>query len=90
MFTENHPHRLVLDLSELIYLDSTGLSVFVATHKRAQACGMEFGLANPNSSVRQLLQITALDQIFNIAGSSGLSDLTELAVDRSESVGPAD
>lgn len=62
--TEGRPRRLVVDLTELVYLDSTGLSVFVTAHKRASASGIEFCLANPNSSVRRLLGITALDQIF--------------------------
>lgn len=66
IFTEDQPGRIVLDLSDLIYLDSTGLSVFVTAHKRANASGIAFCLANPNASVRRLLQITALDQIFVI------------------------
>jgi anti-sigma B factor antagonist len=70
-FTEDRPGRLVLDLSNLIYLDSTGLSVFVTTHKRAAADGIEFCLANPNGSVRRLLQITALDQVFVIVDEDG-------------------
>ena len=59
-------HRLVVDLSDLIYLDSTGLSVFVTAHKRASASGVEFCLANPNQSVGQLFKVTALDQVFEI------------------------
>lgn len=66
---EDRPERLVLDLSDLLYVDSTGLSVFVSAHKRAAATGVEFSLINPNSSVRKLFQITALDQVFDIQAS---------------------
>jgi anti-sigma B factor antagonist len=71
IFTVDLPRRLVLDLSDLIYLDSTGLSVFVTAHKRASASGIAFCLANPNASVRRLLKITALDQIFVIVDEAG-------------------
>ena len=36
VLTEDPPSRIVLELSDLDYLDSTGLSVFVTAHKRAQ------------------------------------------------------
>ena len=71
IFAEDRSRRLVLDLSDLIYLDSTGLSVFVTAHKRASASGIEFCLAHPNASVRRLLQITALDHIFVIVDEPG-------------------
>ena len=66
-------HRLVVDLSDLIYLDSTGLSVFVTAHKRASASGVEFSLANPKPSVGQLFKVTALDQVFEIVDSAHAS-----------------
>jgi|HubBroStandDraft_6_1064221.scaffolds.fasta_scaffold484392_2 anti-sigma B factor antagonist len=66
MLIEDGPSRLVIDLSDLVYLDSTGLSVLVTAHKRASSTGTELTLANPNASVTRLLGITALDQIFDI------------------------
>jgi anti-sigma B factor antagonist len=66
MLSDDAPPRIVVDLTDLVYLDSTGLSVFVAAHKRASSADTEFSLANPNPSVRRLLGITALDQIFDI------------------------
>jgi anti-sigma B factor antagonist len=71
IISEDRPRRLVLDLSNLIYLDSTGLSVFVTAHQRAGAESIEFSLANPNASIRRLLQITALDQVFVIVDEDG-------------------
>jgi anti-sigma B factor antagonist len=70
---EDSLHRLVVDLSDLIYLDSTGLSVFVTAHKRASASGIQFCLANPNPSVGHLFKVTALDQVFEIVGSTDAS-----------------
>jgi anti-sigma B factor antagonist len=70
-FEDGRRHRIVLDLTDLIYLDSTGLSIFVTAHKRATAKGMEFCLANPNPSIGQLFKITALDHFFTILDSAG-------------------
>jgi anti-sigma B factor antagonist len=69
-FEDDGPPRIVLDLSGLIYLDSTGLSIFVSAHKRATASGIAFCLANPNPSVRRLFKITALDGYFTILDSA--------------------
>jgi anti-sigma B factor antagonist len=70
-FDDDRQRRIVLDLSDLIYLDSTGLSIFVTAHKRATATGKEFCLANPNPSIGQLFKITALDHFFTILDSTG-------------------
>jgi anti-sigma B factor antagonist len=70
-FEDDGPRRIVLDLSDLIYLDSTGLSIFVSAHKRATASSIEFCLANPNPSVGRLFKITALDHFFTILDSTG-------------------
>jgi anti-sigma B factor antagonist len=69
LLSEDGPRHLVVDLSDLVYLDSTGLSVLVTAHKRAGSSGTAFSLANPNASVRRLLGITALDQIFDFVDS---------------------
>ena len=61
---------MVVDLSDLGYLDSTGLSVFVTVQKRANAAGIDFRLSNPNASVRRLFQITALDTFFTLEGGT--------------------
>ncbi|MFZ0251204.1 MAG: STAS domain-containing protein [Acidimicrobiales bacterium] len=73
LLSEDGPGRLVVDLSDLVYLDSTGLSVLVTAHKRAISSGTAFSLASPNSSVRRLLGITALDQIFDFVDSPGFA-----------------
>ena len=70
-FEDDGPRRIVLDLSDLIYLDSTGLSIFVSAFKRAAATDVELCLANPNPSVGQLLRNAALDHFFTILDSAG-------------------
>jgi anti-sigma B factor antagonist len=90
VFSQKQPQRLVLDLKELIYLDSTGLSVFVTAQKRAAAAGVELSLVDPNPSVRRLFEITALDRIFTILDPEGSSGSSGHAGDESNGVRPGD
>lgn len=51
---------IVIDLKELDFIDSTGLSVLVRAHQRAQESGLELGLVNPGAQVERLLSLTGL------------------------------
>lgn len=55
---------LVLDLSDVTFMDSTGLKVFLATHRRLQLVGGRLALAGPGRPVRRVLTVTGLDQMF--------------------------
>jgi anti-sigma B factor antagonist len=90
LFTSEQPSHLVFDLTDLIYLDSTGLSVFVTAHKRAEEAGMDLRLADPNPSVRRLLEITALDRIFTIVDTAAPSGSPEVVDEEPGSVASAD
>ena len=52
--------RIVVDLKSLEFIDSTGLSVLVRAHQRAQESGLELGLVNPGAQVERLLSLTGL------------------------------
>ncbi|GIJ47753.1 anti-sigma factor antagonist [Virgisporangium aliadipatigenens] len=58
--------RVVLDLAELTFCDSTGLAGLVRLHKRAQAAGGELVLRDPVPRVQTLLGLTGLDRLFPI------------------------
>jgi anti-sigma B factor antagonist len=58
--------RLVLDLAELTFVDSTGLGVFVRAAKELRAVGGEVSLRSPGERVTKLLQITKLEDVFEI------------------------
>jgi anti-sigma B factor antagonist len=50
--------RILLDLSKLTYMDSSGLGAVVGLYVSAKASGCELRLANFNERVRELLGIT--------------------------------
>jgi anti-sigma B factor antagonist len=58
--------NLVLDMSDLRFLDSTGIGVLVRIHKRASAVGGALVFAEVPNNVVKILEVTCLDRIFPV------------------------
>lgn len=56
-----HHGSVVVDLSGLEFLDSTGLSALVLARRQADRAGNRLGLAGARGAVRKVLEITGLD-----------------------------
>ena len=63
--------RIVLDLSELDFLDCAGATVLMATARRATLLGGALALAAPTAQVARLLRLTGLDQHLAIFPTTG-------------------
>lgn len=65
--------KAVLDLSDVDYMDSTGLGVFVAFYKSVNAKGGHVKLKGLSSRLKRLFDITGLGEIMDIesAGKGG-------------------
>jgi anti-sigma B factor antagonist len=59
--------RVVLEMSECEFVDSTGLGVLVASLKHAR--GRTMALASPSPEVRRVLEIVGLDRVLPVYGS---------------------
>jgi anti-anti-sigma factor len=57
---------LVLDLSQLDFIDSTGLEVVLRAARRAHDDGRRLIVARPSRYVRRLLEMTAIDQSLDV------------------------
>lgn len=66
--TSGHPN-LVVDLTDVGFIDSTGLGVIVGLLKRARTLGGDLRLVCPGASVRRVFEITALDRTFALAAT---------------------
>jgi anti-sigma B factor antagonist len=55
------PQIVVLDFSELTFVDSTGLKTLLDEHRRAREEGYEFVIAAARPEVRDIFRVTALD-----------------------------
>lgn len=58
---------LVLDLSEVTFIDSTGISTLVAIRNDASTRSLTLVLRRPSARVRRLIEITNLDTVFEIS-----------------------
>ena len=50
--------RVEVDLSEMRFMDSSGLAVLLAARKRAEADGVALTIAAPQEHVRRLMELT--------------------------------
>jgi anti-sigma B factor antagonist len=66
---EANPGETVrVDLTDVDFLDSTGLGVLVGALRRAHTGGGEVVLAGARPNVAKVFQITGLDKVFEIEG----------------------
>ncbi|MDP9292697.1 MAG: STAS domain-containing protein [Verrucomicrobiota bacterium] len=63
---EEKPKKLVIDLSHVSYIDSSGLAVLIEGMQNVEAYGGKFSLAGLQESVRPIFEIARLDQVFRI------------------------
>ena len=57
---------IVVDLSDVAFIDSTGLGVLVGALKRLRAASGTFSLVCSKEPLLKIFRITALDQVFPI------------------------
>jgi stage II sporulation protein AA (anti-sigma F factor antagonist) len=63
---EGAGERVILDFANLTFVDSAGLSVLVAAHKRLQGEGTELVISAPSAAVRRLFAIAGIDRFLTI------------------------
>jgi len=64
-------HHLVLDLTDLTLLDSSGLAALLGAHQSAQSRGASLVLRSPNERIIRLVNIAGLGDVFEISASRG-------------------
>lgn len=60
--------NIEVDLTNVNYIDSTGLGVFVAFYKRVQREGGDVRLVGLSERIQRLFEITGLSELMNIEG----------------------
>jgi len=60
------PAAVIVDLSWLQFIDSTGLGALVATLNAANSAGVEFKLACKAEKLLKIFRITGLHEVFDI------------------------
>jgi anti-sigma B factor antagonist len=62
--------RVVVDMSDTTFIDSTTLGVLVGGLRRLRPAGGELVLVVTDRKIRKIFEITGLDRVFPIADSS--------------------
>jgi anti-sigma B factor antagonist len=63
---EKKPERMVVDLSDVTYIDSAGLASLIEAMQKVESYGGKFVLAGLQETVRSIFEISRLDQVFQI------------------------
>jgi anti-anti-sigma factor len=63
--------RIILDLAELVFMDSSGLGTIVGLYISARSSGCRIELVNMSKPIRELLGLSHLLDIFEACGRSG-------------------
>jgi anti-sigma B factor antagonist len=63
----SRPEALVMDLSGLSFLDSSGMGVIAAADGRAREAGRRFVVVNPPYGVRRAFEVSALDEVITVS-----------------------
>jgi len=56
----------LIDLSEVDYIDSSGLGTLITMHKRANKCHGSVTIKGLNGLVKELFALTRVDKVFDI------------------------
>lgn len=62
------PIDIKLDMSNLDYIDSTGLGALIGVLKRLKENEKDIYIINTKKNVRKIFNITGLDKIFKVEG----------------------
>jgi anti-sigma B factor antagonist len=80
---EQHRYLLIFDLTDLEFVDSSGLAVFISVMKQLRNAGGDVVLCGVQKTVRTVFQLTRLHQVID------LFDSYQQAVDKLQSVAKA-
>ena len=65
---ESSPKELVLDLSGVEFMDSSGLGLVLGRYKKQSDFGRKMKIINPTRRIVQILQLAGVEKIIKIEG----------------------
>ncbi|MBR2346041.1 MAG: anti-sigma factor antagonist [Clostridia bacterium] len=66
VIAELRPERLVLDLSGIDFMDSSGIGLIMGRYAKMKAVGGEIVVESPNARVRRIFEMAGLERIVRI------------------------
>lgn len=68
-FLAEKPKKILLDMSEVNYIDSSGIAAFVETSRNAKSIGAKIVFHSLTNSVKNVFELAKLHLFFQIAES---------------------
>ena len=60
------PDELILDLSRVCFMDSSGLGLILGRYTKAVELGIAFKIANPTPEIRRILDLAGTERLIKI------------------------
>ena len=60
------PRRLVLDLEDVAFVDSSGLGLLLATHERATGADVDMAITGAGPEIQRVFTIAGLDGVLPV------------------------
>ncbi len=64
----SRPDEIILDLSEVEFMDSSGLGLILGRYQAATEMGVAFSIYEPTEAVRRILKLSGCEKMINITG----------------------
>jgi anti-anti-sigma factor len=59
----HHGHAVVLDLSEVTFMDSTGLTTLMDAQKKAEENGWSFSVSRASHAVQRVIELAGVGRV---------------------------
>lgn len=63
-----HPVRLIIDFSEVTFMDSSGIGLIMGRYKLMQDLGGDVVVASPPAYIKKVLRLAGIDKLTRIVG----------------------
>ncbi|MBR4071040.1 MAG: STAS domain-containing protein [Clostridia bacterium] len=60
------PEKLILDLNDVSFMDSSGLGLVLGRYKKAKAAGIDFLVTNCDRRIIQIFEMAGIERIISI------------------------
>lgn len=71
---ESRPRKIVLDLSEISFMDSSGLGLIMGRYALARDLGCAMALRSPSVAVMKILTLAGLERMIKIEKDGGKNE----------------
>lgn len=65
-----HPKKAVLELSELDFMDSSGIGLIMGRYALTERLGCEFAVQNPNERIVKIFRLAGLERMIKLEGTT--------------------